>query len=76
MAGRALRIDKDEKEKEESATKLNQRIRERAHEIYLARGGEGGSEIEDWLQAESELGPKQSEPAGKSQVQARSSHRN
>ena len=32
-----------------------QEIRIRAHEIYLQRGGEPGHELEDWLQAESEL---------------------
>ena len=30
-------------------------IRQRAHEIFLARGGEPGKELEDWLRAESEL---------------------
>jgi NADPH:quinone reductase-like Zn-dependent oxidoreductase len=30
-------------------------IRTRAHELYLARGGEPGRELEDWLQAEREL---------------------
>lgn len=30
-------------------------IRRRAHEIYLERGGHGGSEEEDWIQAEREL---------------------
>jgi hypothetical protein len=30
-------------------------IRARAYEIYLSRGPEEGSEIEDWLQAEREL---------------------
>jgi hypothetical protein len=30
-------------------------IRKRAYEIYLARHGEPGSEIEDWLKAEAEL---------------------
>ena len=32
-----------------------ERIRQRAHEIYLARGGLPGWELEDWLQAEREL---------------------
>ena len=32
-----------------------EQIRARAHEIYLARGGEPGHEIDDWLQAEYEL---------------------
>jgi hypothetical protein len=30
-------------------------IARRAHEIFLARGGTGGSELDDWLQAEREL---------------------
>ena len=32
-----------------------EQIRRRAHEIYLARGGAAGRELEDWLQAEREL---------------------
>ena len=32
-----------------------QEIRIRAYEIYLQRGGQPGHELEDWLQAESEL---------------------
>lgn len=31
-------------------------IARRAYEIYLARGGEKGYELEDWLQAEREIG--------------------
>jgi NADPH:quinone reductase-like Zn-dependent oxidoreductase len=34
-------------------------IRVRAYEIYLARGAEGGRELEDWLQAERELAAEQ-----------------
>jgi hypothetical protein len=30
-------------------------IRQRAHEIYLARSGAAGHELDDWLQAEREL---------------------
>ena len=30
-------------------------IAQRAYEIFLARGGEPGHDIDDWLQAESEL---------------------
>jgi hypothetical protein len=30
-------------------------IARRAHEIYLARGGAHGFDLEDWLQAEREL---------------------
>jgi len=31
-------------------------IRNRAYEIYLQRGGQPGYELEDWLQAERDLG--------------------
>jgi len=34
---------------------LEERIRRRAHELYLQRGNESGSEIEDWRQAEDEI---------------------
>jgi tRNA 2-selenouridine synthase SelU len=30
-------------------------IRKRAYEIYCARGGEPGDEVDDWLKAEAEL---------------------
>lgn len=33
-----------------------EKIRERAYELYEARGREDGHEVEDWLQAESEFG--------------------
>jgi hypothetical protein len=32
-----------------------EQIRQRIHEIYLARGGAAGRELDDWLQAEREL---------------------
>jgi len=32
-----------------------EQIRQRAKEIYLARGGAAGRELDDWLQAEREL---------------------
>ena len=34
----------------------NEEIRFRAHEIYLERSGQPGGELDDWLQAERELG--------------------
>jgi hypothetical protein len=34
---------------------LDERIRRRAYELYLHRGGTDGSELEDWLQAEQEM---------------------
>jgi Protein of unknown function (DUF2934) len=30
-------------------------IRQRAHEIFIARGGGHGQDLDDWLKAESEL---------------------
>ena len=36
-------------------TYIDQQIRERAYEIYLARGGQQGDEVSDWLAAEREL---------------------
>jgi DUF2934 family protein len=32
-----------------------EQIRERAHEIYIERGGVDGQALDDWLQAEIEL---------------------
>lgn len=36
-------------------TASEERIRQRAHEIYEAGGGVAGCELEHWLQAEREL---------------------
>ncbi len=33
-----------------------EKIRRRAHELFEARGQEDGHDIEDWLQAEAEIG--------------------
>lgn len=32
-----------------------EKIRQRAHELYEARGRNEGHEVEDWLQAEAEI---------------------
>ncbi len=32
-----------------------EQIRERAHQIFLARGGGPGNELDDWLRAEQEI---------------------
>jgi len=34
---------------------LEDRIRRRAYEVYLQRDGEGGTALDDWLQAETEI---------------------
>ena len=40
---------------EQTEEQLEQ-IRRRAHELYEARGQEDGHDLEDWLQAEAEIG--------------------
>ncbi len=37
---------------------LEHRIRERAHELYEARGREDGHELDDWFRAEEEITEK------------------
>jgi hypothetical protein len=39
----------------ESHLLLEERIRRRAFEIYQRRGGQQGSDLDDWLQAEKEI---------------------
>ena len=34
---------------------LEERIRQRAHEIWLQNGGQAGTDLIDWLEAEKEL---------------------
>ena len=34
---------------------IEERIRQRAYELYVQRGNESGSELDDWLQAEEEV---------------------
>ncbi len=38
-----------------SSEQLEERIRQRAYELYEARGRKGGRELENWLQAEAEI---------------------
>jgi hypothetical protein len=40
---------------------LEERIRARAHQLYVERGNESGSELDDWLQAEEEIATAQEE---------------
>jgi hypothetical protein len=55
MASRARSPHKSPAESAATALPLEARIRIRAHEIYLERGGEDGNELDDWLQAEQEI---------------------
>jgi len=34
---------------------IEEKIRRRAYDLYQKRGGQDGSDIEDWLQAEAEM---------------------
>jgi hypothetical protein len=34
---------------------LEERVKMRAYELYVLRGNESGSEMDDWLQAEDEV---------------------
>jgi hypothetical protein len=34
---------------------LEERVQMRAYELYVLRGNESGSEMDDWLQAEDEI---------------------
>jgi hypothetical protein len=34
---------------------IEERVRQRAFEIYQERGGQDGSDMDDWLQAEDEM---------------------
>ncbi len=41
--------------RQELAALLEQQIRQRAHQLYEARGRQSGHEVEDWLTAEAEI---------------------
>ena len=69
MASKAKNSDSGERgEAHEQDRSLDltreEKIRRRAYEIYLDRGGEPGHDLEDWLQAERELRTDQSKAAG------------
>jgi hypothetical protein len=42
-------------ESQTNSLPLEERIRQRAHGIWLDRNGQGGSAVEDWLQAEEQI---------------------
>ena len=43
----------------QASPELQERIRVRAYELYLQRGGKGGSPDQDWLRAKEEICGKQ-----------------
>jgi hypothetical protein len=69
MASKAKNNDSSERaEAQEQDRSLaltrEEKIRRRAYEIYLERGGEPGYDLEHWLQAERELTADKSKAAG------------
>jgi hypothetical protein len=52
LAARAIAIPKKNRS---DALPLEEQVRQRAFEIYLQRGGQDGSDLDDWQQAEAEL---------------------
>jgi len=54
---RATSIQAEEPDKTSvGETARDEKIRRRAYEIYLERGEQPGRELEDWLEAEGEIG--------------------
>ena len=56
------------------ALPLEERIRRRAYELYVDRGNQSGSELDDWLQAEEEILQSQEEALGESWRGTAASH--
>lgn len=48
----------------ESTSELQEQIRRRAHELYEQRGRDEGRELDDWLQAESEVTQQKAQGVG------------
>ena len=46
-----------------STSELQEQIRRRAHELYEQRGRQDGHELDDWLQAESEVTQRKAKTA-------------
>jgi Protein of unknown function (DUF2934) len=57
MAAQASILSKRQQNRrtEQTTAPAEEQIRVRAYQIYLQRGDQSGSEIQDWLQAEAEL---------------------
>ncbi|SRR5258708_5287365 len=66
MASKAKNNVSSERAEQDRSLDLTreEKIRRRAYEIYLERGGEPGHDLEHWLQAERELTADQSKAAG------------
>ena len=69
MASKAMNNDSSERAEAQGQDRSldltrEEKIRRRAYEIYLERGGEPGHDLADWLQAERQLTADQSKAAG------------
>jgi Protein of unknown function (DUF2934) len=51
----ALRMKDSSPSNTATETKLEEQIRRRAYELYEARSCENGNDLEDWLQAETDI---------------------
>ena len=54
------------KERPKKTLPIEERIRHRAYELYIQRGNQSGSELDDWLQAEEEIRRAEEERTGSS----------
>jgi hypothetical protein len=52
LAGQAIAVPKKNRPE---GVPIEEQIRHRAFEIYLQRGGQDGSDLDDWQQAEAEI---------------------
>jgi hypothetical protein len=53
------------KERLKGRLSLEERIQRRAYELYVLRGNQSASELDDWLQAEEEIGRAEEEALDK-----------
>ena len=58
---KAMKVSAAEPDRATGTPVPPERIAARAFELYLARGGEPGQELEDWFRAEAELRNDESE---------------
>lgn len=59
--GKAMKASAAEPDRAMGTAVSLERIAARAFELYLARGGEPGQELEDWFRAEAELRGEESQ---------------
>jgi len=60
----AIRVHELETDTRANAPALEDRIRKRAYELHLARGGAPGQDLDDWLQAQREIKAEKDQASG------------